>query len=157
ARRRPQWPLRQVRWPADRGPAAVPALSERRSRRGWRHDPARFVVRERLPAPDHPIDPRLARHCTRWQPARMAQPSKQSPQGKLMVFAASTRTGSPNGKLAELVADHARARGAVVDLAAMSEFDTPLYNGDLEASHGIPDGAKELQRRLLANDAFVIV
>ncbi len=39
----------------------------------------------------------------------------------------------------------------------MSEFDVPLYDGDSEQDEGIPPGAQELQRRLLANDAFIIV
>src|SRR5262249_15177969 len=79
-----------------------------------------------------------------------------SPTLQVLVFAASLRLESLNRKLAALAARIARAAGATVDLASMRDFDVPLYDGDLEASHGIPKGAQELQRRLLASDAFIV-
>ena len=75
---------------------------------------------------------------------------------KVLVFAASLRAGSLNQKLAALAARTASASGAIVDLAAMSDFDVPSYNGDVESASGIPVGAQALQQRLLANDAFII-
>jgi NAD(P)H-dependent FMN reductase len=74
----------------------------------------------------------------------------------VLVFGASRRKESLNGKLATLAARIAREAGATVDLATMHEFDVPLYDGDVESSQGIPQGAQELQRRLEANDAFVV-
>jgi chromate reductase len=79
-----------------------------------------------------------------------------TPKLNVLVFAASLRKESVNGKLAGLAARLARAAGATVDFASMHEFDVPLYDGDLEASQGIPKGAQEFQRRLLANDAFIV-
>lgn len=79
-----------------------------------------------------------------------------SPGLKLLVFAASLRAGSLNRKLAALAAGVAERDGATVDLASLNEFDVPLYNGDAESAQGIPPGAQELQRRLTANDAFMI-
>lgn len=78
------------------------------------------------------------------------------PRLKLLVFAASLRAGSLNRKLAALAARVAGQYGATVDHASMRDFDVPLYDGDLEASSGIPPGAQALRDRLLANDAFVI-
>jgi NAD(P)H-dependent FMN reductase len=75
---------------------------------------------------------------------------------KVLVFGASLRAESLNGKLAAAAARAATRLGAVVDLASMADFDVPPYDGDLESGEGIPDGAQELQRRLLANDAFII-
>jgi NAD(P)H-dependent FMN reductase len=75
---------------------------------------------------------------------------------KVLVFGASRRKESLNGKLATLAARIAREAGAAVDLATMHEFDVPLFDGDLEAEQGIPPGAQELRKRLEANDAFVI-
>ena len=75
---------------------------------------------------------------------------------RLLVFAGSSRTGSLNHKLASLAARVAAANGAVVDLAALHEFDVPAYDGDDEAADGIPAGAQALRQRLLANDAFLI-
>lgn len=79
------------------------------------------------------------------------------PTVRILIFSASLRAGSLNTKLATLVADHLRGRGATVDLASMRDFDCPSYDGDREAAEGLPLGAKELHRRLGANDAFVIV
>lgn len=76
---------------------------------------------------------------------------------KVLIFAASMRTESLNQKLAEIAASVAREKGAIVDLATMREFDVPSYDGDLETAEGIPAGAQELQRRLLASDAFILV
>ena len=75
---------------------------------------------------------------------------------KVLVFAASRRTDSLNGKLASLAARVAEQAGADIDHATFQEFDVPLYDGDAEHDDGIPPGAQELQRRLLASDAFII-
>jgi chromate reductase len=85
----------------------------------------------------------------------MAEPIA-SPELKVLVFAASLRTESVNRKLAAVAAEVAETLGATVDRASMSDFDVPLYDGDLEVRDGIPDGAQELRRRLLDSDAFVI-
>jgi chromate reductase, NAD(P)H dehydrogenase (quinone) len=85
----------------------------------------------------------------------MTQPQRSAV--RLLVFSASLRADSLNTKLAKLVAEHATARGAIVDLAAMRDFDCPSYDGDFETTAGVPPGAKELDRRLRNNHAFVIV
>ncbi len=85
----------------------------------------------------------------------MAHPGPAS-KLKLLVFAASSRTNSLNRKLAALAARLAEQAGASVDHASVSDFDVPLYDGDLEAKDGIPRGAQELRRRLLESDAFVL-
>lgn len=75
---------------------------------------------------------------------------------RVLVFAASLRADSLNRKLADLAARVARQEGVVVDLADFREFDVPSYDGDLEEAEGNPAGALEFQRRILANDAFII-
>jgi NAD(P)H-dependent FMN reductase len=72
------------------------------------------------------------------------------------VFSASLGKDSVNATLARLAAQHATRHGAAVDLASMREFDAPSYDPDIEARGEIPAGALELNRRLIANDAFVI-
>ena len=66
---------------------------------------------------------------------------------KVLVFAASLRDASLNRKLVTLAARVAEKNGAIVDVASMRDFDVPCYDGNVEASRGIPSGAKELQRR----------
>ena len=82
----------------------------------------------------------------------------ESPIHKLgvLVFSASLREDSLNGKLAALAASVAKESGVTVDFASMHEFDVPSYDGDVETSKGIPEGAQELRRRLIANDAFIV-
>jgi chromate reductase len=82
--------------------------------------------------------------------------SLSSPTLKVLIFSAFLRADSLNSQLAALAGRVAGVHGATVDLAAMHDFDVPAYDGDLEARDGIPAGAQELQRRLEANDAFII-
>ena len=78
------------------------------------------------------------------------------PKLKVLVFGASLRADSLNRKLAALAARIAEQSGATVDHASMRDFDVPSYDGDLEKEQGIPKGAEELRRRLLASDAFIV-
>ncbi len=80
-----------------------------------------------------------------------------SPELKVLIFAASMRRNSLNKKLARLAAEVAGQQEATVDLATMDEFDVPSYDGDVEEESGIPDGAHKLRDRLLDNDAFILV
>lgn len=75
---------------------------------------------------------------------------------RVLVFGASLREGSLNARLAALAAEVAERSGAIVDRARMAEFDCPSYDGDAEREGGIPAGAEELRRRLLAADAFIV-
>jgi chromate reductase len=75
---------------------------------------------------------------------------------KVLVFAASLRAESLNRNLAALAAQVAAENGATVDHASLREFDVPSYDGDLEASQGIPNGAAEFKRRLEDCDAFIV-
>ena len=78
------------------------------------------------------------------------------PSLNVLVLAGSLRADSLNRKLAALAARVSAQSGATVDLASMHDFDVPGYDGDGEASAGVPDGAKEFGRRLEASDAFIL-
>lgn len=75
---------------------------------------------------------------------------------RILAFAASRRFGSLNRRLLEHAAEIASATDADVDLAEMREFDMPLYDGDVNAAAGLPEGARSLRRRLDAADAAMI-
>ena len=75
---------------------------------------------------------------------------------KILAFTPSLRRESHNRQLIELAAGIAREGGATVDLADFSEFDMPLYNGDIEAESGLPEGARELVRRVEGADGIMI-
>jgi NAD(P)H-dependent FMN reductase len=75
---------------------------------------------------------------------------------KVLAFAASLKKTSLNRKLITLAAEIARAEEYDVDVAEFSEFDMPLYNGDLDQAQGLPLGARELQRRVEAASALIL-
>jgi NAD(P)H-dependent FMN reductase len=75
---------------------------------------------------------------------------------RVLVFEASLRADSLNGRLASLAATVVQENGGTVDRGHMADFDCPSYDGDLEAEDGIPPGAAEFHRRLKAADAFII-
>jgi len=75
---------------------------------------------------------------------------------RLLAFAASLRRESFNRKLIQLATDLAREANVDVDLADFHEFDMPLYDGDEDAAHGLPEGAKKLQERIEKAAALMI-
>jgi NAD(P)H-dependent FMN reductase len=76
---------------------------------------------------------------------------------RLLVVTGSERNGSLNRRLAAQAVAVARARGAQVDAFDLRALVLPLYDGDLEKSHGVPDGARHLRDALLASDAMLLV
>ncbi|MEU6657603.1 NAD(P)H-dependent oxidoreductase [Streptomyces sp. NPDC046821] len=85
----------------------------------------------------------------------MAEDARPGPV-RILVFGAALRAGSTNARLASLVSKVIAETGAEVDLAKMRDFDMPLYDGDAEASEGLPAGALALCERIKRCDAFVI-
>lgn len=75
---------------------------------------------------------------------------------RILAFAASLRQGSLNRKLIALAAEAARGAGAEVELAEFREFEMPIYDGDVDASTGLPAGAAALRRRVEQADALMI-
>ncbi|MEO8576934.1 MAG: NAD(P)H-dependent oxidoreductase [Gemmatimonadales bacterium] len=75
---------------------------------------------------------------------------------RYLIFGASLRDSSLNGKLAKLTADVVRSKGGTVDFASMRDFDCPSYDHDDEAEGTFPVGAKRLQEKLVQADAFMI-
>ncbi|HUA10591.1 MAG TPA: NAD(P)H-dependent oxidoreductase [Solirubrobacteraceae bacterium] len=73
-----------------------------------------------------------------------------------LVFAASLRAASLNGRLAELAAQTIERNGGHVRRAEMREFDTPSYDQDLQDEGEIPPGAVALRDCIERCDAFVI-
>jgi NAD(P)H-dependent FMN reductase len=76
---------------------------------------------------------------------------------RALVLAGSLRKASLNRKLAAVAAGALGRAGAEVDHADLHEFDAPLYDGDLEAASGVPEGARRLGERLRGAGAFCLV
>ena len=73
-----------------------------------------------------------------------------------LVFGASLRANSLNKRLATLATSVVEEAGGTVVHASMSDFDCPSYNGDVEASEGIPAGADRFRSKLVSTDGFII-
>jgi chromate reductase, NAD(P)H dehydrogenase (quinone) len=80
----------------------------------------------------------------------------QTPQARILVFAGSTREASFNKRLARLGARRLDALGAQATFIDLRDYPMPLYDGDLEAEHGLPQNALAL-RKLLAKHRGLLV
>jgi chromate reductase, NAD(P)H dehydrogenase (quinone) len=83
-------------------------------------------------------------------------PSQRRERVRYLVFCASLRFDSLNGRLATLAARTIEANGGIVDSTAMPAFETPSYNQDAQESEGFPSGAERMRECIQMNDAFVI-
>lgn len=87
----------------------------------------------------------------------MDQPQATQPTPiRFLLFSASLRNESLNTKLLKAAVSVVEKNGGIVDLASMEDFDCPSYNQDTEMKASMPEGAKELNKRLSANDALII-
>lgn len=76
---------------------------------------------------------------------------------QLLLFAASVRRDSYNKKLLALAAEFAKTYPDVnIDLADFTEFNMPLYDGDMNAEIGLPENALRFIHRLQKSDGLVI-
>lgn len=75
----------------------------------------------------------------------------------LLLISGSQRQGSFNLRLARVVAEMARSRGAEVNQMDLRALALPLYDGDLEVASGVPAGARTLQAALALADAMLVV
>ncbi len=75
---------------------------------------------------------------------------------RLLAFCGSARKESFNRRLLASAVGTARGAGAdVTDFDLRADL-LPLYDGDLEAQHGLPAAARELKQLFAAHDGFLI-
>ncbi len=75
---------------------------------------------------------------------------------KVLAFAGSLRAASYNRRLLAIATEHLRARDVDVDVLDLHEVSMPLYDGDIEATSGLPGGALVMRERIAAANAVVI-
>ncbi len=75
---------------------------------------------------------------------------------RLLVLAGSSRTGAFSSRLADVAGASAEAASAKVTRLDLRALELPLYDGDLEAARGVPEGARKLRDALLASDALLV-
>lgn len=76
---------------------------------------------------------------------------------RILAMAGSSRNGALSLRLRDAGAAALRAAGAAVELLDLRALDLPLYDGDHEQQHGIPDGARSLRDALLQADGLLFV
>jgi NAD(P)H-dependent FMN reductase len=74
----------------------------------------------------------------------------------LLAFSGSTRMHSLNQALLSCAVTCARSKGAEVVEINLKNLNLPIYDGDLEAANGLPDGAKTLKEAMRNADGFII-
>jgi NAD(P)H-dependent FMN reductase len=78
------------------------------------------------------------------------------PAPRILAFAGSLRKDSFNKKLIQVAAQGARNAGAEVTLIDLRDFPLPIFDGDLEASQGLPENGRKLKDFFLAHQGLLI-
>ncbi len=73
----------------------------------------------------------------------------------ILAFAGALRAGSFNRKLLAAALEFLQGK-ADLDRLDLREITMPLYDGDLEAREGLPEGALRFKGRIAAADALLI-
>lgn len=77
-------------------------------------------------------------------------------KARILVFAGSTREASFNRRLALAAARAIEEAGGEATLMELRDHPLPLYDGDLEASAGLPLGVRPLKELFKAHDGLFI-
>ncbi|WP_065504417.1 MULTISPECIES: NADPH-dependent FMN reductase [Burkholderia cepacia complex] len=75
---------------------------------------------------------------------------------RILAISGSTRRDSLNQKLLNVAASGASDAGATVTPVRLSDYELPIYDGDLEAEIGVPARVRALQALVAAHDAVLI-
>ncbi|KAA0256305.1 MAG: NADPH-dependent oxidoreductase [Acidobacteria bacterium] len=75
---------------------------------------------------------------------------------RIVAIPGSLRDGSYNRMALRVAAQGARAAGAEVVEVSLRELALPVYDGDLEARDGLPEGARRLKALLLGSHGVLL-
>nr|WP_316641515.1 NAD(P)H-dependent oxidoreductase [uncultured Roseateles sp.] len=75
----------------------------------------------------------------------------------ILIIPGSVRSESLNATLAAFASRKAHELGLKTTLMDLRRLELPVYDGDLEASAGVPKGAHRLQQAIAGCDAVLIV
>lgn len=78
------------------------------------------------------------------------------PRPRILVFAGSTRSGSHNARLAALMVKAIALKDAEVTHLSLADHPLPIYDGDLEAASGVPEGARRLHDLMTAHAGLFV-
>jgi NAD(P)H-dependent FMN reductase len=75
---------------------------------------------------------------------------------RILVFAGSARKDSFNKKLAAVAAGFVNDAGGQATLVDLRDYEMPLYDGDLEEGHGVPEAAARLRAVIKEHDGLLV-
>jgi len=75
---------------------------------------------------------------------------------RILAFAGSAREGSFNKQLVRIAAQGVKGAGLECTLIDLRDYPMPIYDGDLEASSGLPDNAVKLRELLQTHHGLLI-
>lgn len=75
---------------------------------------------------------------------------------KILVFAGSARAESLNKKLAAAGAAAVRKAGGEVTVIDLNDYPAPVYHGDDEEAHGVPENIITLKKLIAEHDGMMI-
>lgn len=75
---------------------------------------------------------------------------------RILAFSGSARRDSLNKKLLAVVVEAARAAGAEVTVLDFTDLPLPLYHGDLEDEHGMPENARKFAEMIAQHHGLLI-
>lgn len=75
---------------------------------------------------------------------------------KILVFAGSARAESLNKKLAVAGAAAVRKAGGEATLIDLNDYPAPIYHGDDEDAHGVPENILALKKLIAEHDGLMI-
>ena len=75
---------------------------------------------------------------------------------RILVFAGSIRSGALSAKLAAAAAKEIALLDTEVTALSLADYPLPIYDGDLEASKGVPENATRLAKIIIANQGVFI-
>jgi NAD(P)H-dependent FMN reductase len=75
---------------------------------------------------------------------------------KILVFAGSARENSLNKRLAAAGAEAVRRAGGSATLIDLNDYPAPIYHGDEEDAHGVPENILTLKQMIADHDGLLI-
>jgi len=75
---------------------------------------------------------------------------------KILAMSGSSREGSLTKKFLSFAVKKVRERGCFVNEIDLRSFDLPIYDGDLERTHGLPNGVRRLHNEFKTHQALLL-
>lgn len=75
---------------------------------------------------------------------------------KILAFSGSSRRESLNQKFLNAAVEAVRAAGGEVTAINLKDYPLPIYDGDFEEAHGLPDNARKLVDLIKAHAGLLI-